>query len=227
MKRASASLLMLVILATVSPAADVPGITVDKDKKTVKIDAKIAPRKLTDEAFKGEIYPIEVIASWAFPKGKKAHETVVTFDVKPSDVHKALESAGATAGKPIVGDVAEKVSGSELNVYIEVPGDGETKKIPLDKALLDPKTKKPMPKVKWYFTGSLLTKPDPNKDEKVYAADITGTLITVFPVTGETVLQSSLTMKEEKYLKLETNKEVLPKEGTAVKLVIEVLAEKK
>ena len=50
----------------------------------------------------------------------------------------------------------------------------------------------------------------------------TGTLIAVFPVTDETVLQSSLTMKEEKYLKLEVNKDVLPKEGEPVKLVLEV-----
>jgi hypothetical protein len=34
-------------------------------------------------------------------------------------------------------------------------------------------------------------------------------------------MQTSLTMKEEKYLKLETNKKVLPPEGTAVRLVIE------
>ena len=32
----------------------------------------------------------------------------------------------------------------------------------------------------------------------------------------------ALTMKEEKYLKLEVNTQALPKEGTAVKLVIEV-----
>ena len=34
-----------------------------------------------------------------------------------------------------------------------------------------------MPKVKWRFTGSVLTKPSPDKDEVVYGADLTGTLI--------------------------------------------------
>src|SRR5437867_2944793 len=68
------------------------GVVVDKDAKTITIDAKIAPRKLPH--LKGEIYPLEVIATWPHPKGKKAHETIVTIDeaVKPSDVHKALES---------------------------------------------------------------------------------------------------------------------------------------
>src|SRR5262245_35247168 len=75
------------------------GVAVDRDKRTVTIDAKIAPRKINDPRFK-EIYPIEVIACWPFPKGQKAHETVVTIDVKPSVVHKALEDLGLKPGKP-------------------------------------------------------------------------------------------------------------------------------
>src|ERR1017187_5932308 len=76
----------------------VPGIVVDKPAKTITINAKIAPRKL--QHLKGEIYPLEVIATWAHPKGKKAHETIVTIDdsIKPSEIHKALESLGLKAG---------------------------------------------------------------------------------------------------------------------------------
>ena len=62
--------------------AAAPGVTVDMGKKAVIIDAKIAPRKLD---YLDQIYPIEVIACWPHPKGKKAHETVVTIDAKPSD----------------------------------------------------------------------------------------------------------------------------------------------
>ena len=47
-------------------------------------------------------------------------------------------------------------------------------------------------------------------------------LIVIFPVTNMTVMQTNLTMKYEKYMKLETNTKVLPKEGTPVKLVLEV-----
>ena len=209
-------------------AADTPpkggGIAVDKDKKTVSIDAKIAPRKL--EHLKGEVYPIEVIAAWGYdhaPKGQKAHETVVTFDVKPSDVHKALESLGLMAGKPVKGGETAG-AGPDLNLYLDLPNlDGTHKRVSMDKVLLDRKTRKPFPKgVKFRFTGSAMSQPDPTKDEKFYGADLTGTLISVYPVTDETVCQSALTMKEEKYLKLETNAEVLPKEGTPVKLVLEV-----
>jgi len=80
--------------------------------------------------------------------------------------------------------------------------------------------------VKVKFTGSGMTQLDPNKPETVYGADVTGTLIAIFPVTDETVMQTSLTMAEEKYLKLDVNADVLPKVGDAVKLVLEVPAGK-
>jgi hypothetical protein len=198
------------------------GVKVDKAKKTLTIDAKIAPRKL--EYLKGAIYPIEVIACWPHPKGKKAHETIVTIDALPSAVHKALEELGLKPGAPVMGDSKEPGKGAEVKIYLEVPGpDGELKRVTIDKTLVDSRTGKPFPKtVKWLFTGSVLSKPDPNKDEKVYGADLTGTLGVIFPVSNQTVFQTSLTMEYESLLKLETNTKILPKEGTPVKLVIEV-----
>jgi signal recognition particle subunit SEC65 len=210
----------LIVFIVASSSFAVEGIAVDKDKKTITIDAKIAPRKINDDKFK-EIYPIEVIASWPYPKGRKAHETVLTIDVKPSDVHKALEELGLKAGTPVEGDGEPK--GPEANLWIDLPGDaGGTKRVAVEKVLVDPKTNKPLPKLKWRFTGSVMTKPDPTKDDMVYGADLDGCLISIFPVTNKTVFQTNLTMKEEKYLKLETDKTLLPKEGTPVKLVIEL-----
>ena len=212
-------------LAVVTVAADppaVPGLAVDAEKRTVTIDAKVAPRKL---AHLDQVYPIEVIATFAHRDGKKgkAHETVVTTEVLPSAVHKALESLGAKAGKPARGEGAKAV-GPEVTVYLEVTQpDGTAKRLTMDKVLLDPKTKKPLPKgVKFLFTGSARVEAEPGKPDTVYGADLTGTLLAIFPVTDETVCQSSLTMAEEKYLKLDVNKDALPAEGTAVKLVLEV-----
>ncbi len=206
-------------------------VVVDKDKRTVAIAAKIASRILNDPRYKredGKPYPLEVIACWPFPKGQKAHETVVTIDAKPSEVHKALESLGLKAGKPVVGESKEAPQGPEVKIYLEVPAEGErSKRLPIERLLIDPKTNKPMPKVQWRFTGSALKQPNPDKDEKVYGADLTGTLISIFPVTDQTVFQTNLTMKEEKYVKLETNAKLLPKEGTVVKLILEVPAKGK
>src|SRR5262249_12974797 len=55
------------------------GVVINKENRTVTVDAKIAPRKINDPRYK-EIYPLEVVACWEFPKGQKAHETVVTID---------------------------------------------------------------------------------------------------------------------------------------------------
>lgn len=199
----------------IGPALHAADLVVDKEKRTITIPAKVAPRKIDDERFK-DIYPVEVIATHPYPKGKKAHETVVTIDVKPSAVHKALEELGLKPGKP-ARTAEDKQSGPEVKIFIEVnPGKG-AKRIPVEQVLADRKTGKPMPKVKWHFTGSTMQK-------DVYGADESGTLIAIFPVTAETVFQSSLSLADEKYVKLDTNAK-LPKVGTAVNLVI-VVAEK-
>lgn len=227
----SLSLAILALIGGMASGADVKlpdAIKVDKEKKTVTVDAKVAPRKLPHLE---QSYPIEVIACWGYVKdakpgdknGKKSHETIVTIDVMPSDVFAAMEQLGLKPGKPAVGENA-KPEGPDVNIYIDVPqGDGPAKRYPLDKILVDPKTNKPMPKgVKFKFTGSAPAKAEPGKVAKEFGADNTGTLIMIFPVDAETVFQSTLTMKEEKYLKLDVKKDTLPKEGDPVKLVLEV-----
>ena len=209
--------------ATAAEEQIAPGVSVDKDNKSVSIDAVVAPRKLP---MYDQIYPVEVIACWAYDrkegKGQKAHETVVVINVMPSDVHKALEAVGLKPGKPMKGGETP-CTGPDVNVFLEIKGEGgAAKRFSMDRVLIDPKTKAPFPKsVKFRFTGSAMTKPDPDKPETKYGADLTGTLIAIYPVTDETVCQSTLTMKEEKYLKLETNPAVVPKEGTKVKLILE------
>ena len=71
-----------------------------------------------------------------------------------------------------------------------------------------------------------MKQPDPAKPQMVYGADLTGTLISVFPVTDQTVFQTQMTMKEEKFIKMETNTKLLPAVGTPVKLIIQVPAVK-
>ena len=221
---------MMAAISLTAPAADLepqPGIKIDKEKRAVTIDCKIAPRKMEDPKFQGIIYPVEVIACYPYPKGQKAHETVVTIDVKPSAVHKALEDLGLKPGKPVVGQNTEKAQGPEVNVYLEIPGaDGKPRRVSIEKTLIGEKSGKPMPKVKWYFTGSVMSKPAADQKEDVYGADLTGTLVTIFPVTNEVVLQTNLKFDDQNFLKLETDKKLLPKEGTPVKLIIEVPAAK-
>ncbi|MBY0526282.1 MAG: YdjY domain-containing protein [Gemmataceae bacterium] len=228
------ALLGILAATLLAEAADKEEIVVNKEKRTVTIPCKIAARKIDDPAYK-EIYPIEVIATWPWrkdpPGGQKAHETVITFDFsfKPSQVHKALEELGLKPGKPALGEGDGKempvAEGPECGIFLEFTADGVDKKLPIEKTLVsrdNPKLK--LPPMKWRFTGSVMKQPNPDKPEKVYGADLSGTLISVFPVTDTTVFQTQLTMKEEKLIKMETNKTLLPKEGTPCKLVIEAPA---
>ncbi len=206
--------LMAAVLAFCGPNEPAPqaGITVDKDKKTVRIPAKIAPRKLPNLP---DIYPIEVVATWPTPKGQKAHETIVNFDVMPSDVHKAVEQLGLKAGKPGRGD--DPASGPDIEIYLDLPAvNGRPAGlVRVEQCLVDIKTGRTLPPIRWMFTGSVL------KDGK-YAADTSGTMIGLYPVTDEVVAQSGLTMREESLVKLETNKKILPGENTPVFVVIKV-----
>jgi hypothetical protein len=193
------------------------GITVDKKTRTVTIDCAIAPRKL---AKLDRIYPIEVIAT--FPVGEKAHETVLSYTAKPSAIHKAIEELGLKAGKPALGKGAVG-KGPEVAISLEVPDEGgKTKLVPIEETMFDKATGKALPKMHWLFTGSVMVYPDPEKDDKIYGADQSGTLITIFPVTDKTVFQTNLRFEQQEDLKIETNSKVVPKIGTPVKLVIQV-----
>jgi outer membrane protein assembly factor BamB len=200
-----------------APVAAAP-VTVNKTQRSVVVPCRVAPRKL---ATLKEVYPLEVVATHPSPRGQKAHETVVVSDCKPSDIHKALQAVGLQPGKPVVGD-EEVTTGPEVRVLLEVPGFTEKPRlIPLEKLIVDSRTGKTLPALTWHFTGSVMRQPNPDKDERVYGADLSGTLISLLPVTDETVCQAGISMKDGKLLRLDTNKNLLPAEGTEVKLIIE------
>jgi hypothetical protein len=87
----------------------------------VTIKGTVAVRKLPNL---DQQYPIEVIGTYAAPRGQKAHETVLTFKgVRPSDAHKALESLGLKPGKPAYGENS-KAEGPKFRMLIESRSDG-------------------------------------------------------------------------------------------------------
>lgn len=192
-------------------------LKVDAAKKEIVIPCQVAPRKLPNLK---EIYPIEVLATHPAPKGQKAHETVVVFDnIKPLAVHKALVGLGLNPGQPARGEGVP--SGPELQLFLEFTQAGQVKRLPIEQTLVNSKdNNKPLPPLKWHFTGSNLRQPDPEKNDYVYGANVTGTLISLYPVTDDCVIQSSLTMKEEGQIRAEIQKGVLPPEGTQLQLVI-------
>src|SRR5262249_52982178 len=116
----------------------------------------------------------------------------------------------------------KKAEGPEVRIFLEFTGaDGKAKRLPIEQTMVDRKTQKPIAMLKWHFTGSVMKQPDPEKNDMVYGSDGKGPVVTLLPVTNETVIQSNLKAEDEPAYKLETNKSVLPKEGSPAKLVIE------
>ena len=209
-----------------SPVARQAGVgaavAVDREKRTLSIPCRIAPRKLP--GFK-DTYPLEVVAT--FPMAQKAHETILTFEAKPSEIHRRLEELGLKPGRPAKIEGEGDPSGPEVRPYLELPDpDGRLRLIPIEEAMVDSRTGKCLPPLTWHFTGSMVKEASLFRRQAVYGADQTGTLMTIFPVSDETVFQSHLSMSERKFLRLETNRSVLPPEGTAVRLIIALDAEK-
>jgi outer membrane protein assembly factor BamB len=192
-------------------------VTVDRKNRRIDIPALMAPRKLPNLK---DIYPLEVVCTWPTPAGQKAHETVVVTEVKPSEVQKALESLGLKPGKPSGGQEVPQGPELKLSLIMLAPS-GRERVIPIEKTILDVRTGKTLPELTWRFTGSSL-RTDADTGAKAYGADLSGTFMTIYPVSSETVIQGSLTMSDSSALKLELNKNVVPEENTEVKLRIEV-----
>jgi hypothetical protein len=195
-----------------------PELVIDKVKRRVSLPCLIAPRKLPTLK---ETYPIEVIATYPHPRGQKAHETVVTVQgIRPSMVHRALLNLGLAPGQPARGQGA-RPTGPALDVSLEWMSDGKTRHLPLEKVLIDTRTGKPPPPLAWHFTGSAPRQPDPEKDDVVYGANVTGTFLTIYPVTDETVIQAAMPPEAESTWRLETNAKLLPRTGTPARLVLQ------
>jgi outer membrane protein assembly factor BamB len=201
------------------PSVDLrPRVKIDVKHRRLEIPAMIAPRKLPSLK---DIYPLEVVCTWPTPAGQKAHETVVITEVKPSEVQRGLEALGLKPGKPSAGQ--EEPIGPEVKLSLVVAGpSGRERVVPMEKAIVDAQTGRSLPELSWRFTGSSMRQPDPNSPTKLYGADLSGTFVTIYPVSSETVIQANLPLDAQSSLKLELNKNVLPEENTPVKFWIEV-----
>jgi len=213
----------IICLGSAPGGAGAGGILVDKKNSRVIIDVEIAPRKLPHLK---QIYPIEVMVAGA--QGKKAHETVLVSDASPGQVHRALEQLGLKAGRPGIADKRRPV-GPEVRIWIEYPGrSGLSKKVDLASAVVDRRTGLALDggasaaegRVRWLFTGSAMVKVDPASEKRSYGADFSGTMVTIFPVTDETVFQSTLGMDAEALFSLEVAG-ILPPVGSKARLLIE------
>ncbi len=145
-------------LAQAGSVVHFPGLTVHGGtNKFIEATGKMA---LTDGIL--EFIAVE-------PNGRD-YESLLTLDCQPSELQFALVLIGCEPGAvPQQAKPGEKI-GSSLALELEWQAGGQTKRLPIEQALVERRTKQPPAALPWVFNGSYFTK-SPITDKEVFQAD--------------------------------------------------------
>jgi hypothetical protein len=211
--------------AAAPPAAEfkLPGVTIDRQKKEVRIDA---------------IACLETgILEFAVCKpGTFEHEALFTTTARPELIHAALLLCGLKASPqthaiPEIwwNEVAKKPE-SRVHIHVEWEEDSKKKRFSLHDLMQNrkeeeavpeqPKVQIPEPQDSWIFCGSFIHGPE-DGGKKVYAANISGVVVGIWP--DPTALIQYGIPNENPYgdpgSGLEINEKNVPKTGTQVQMI--------
>ena len=193
-------------------------VTCYKAERRVELEGKIC---LQDGA-------LEYLAVLA---GGKEYESVLSFNCKAVDLNLAMIGLGYRAGAGGVKKLGDPDVPKGDPVYLHIEWkteDGKTKRVRAEELLYNQATKKPMRKTAWVFTGSDFARDpddprklyiDPETKRTVFLADIEKNLIAVYrdPLA---IFNSPLDTGVDG-IYYQVNKELCPKVGTAVRLILE------
>lgn len=203
-----------VLAAVAAQNADKPDI--DEKAGTVAFTARVVKQDVYAE-LKG------VIEYAIVNKGGKAYESLFEAAVDPLALREALQKVGVEPGKPATEDDEGKPhppTGGKLALRVEWKDGDKARSEPLEAFIIDTTTGKAMAPVQWLFTGSkkgfvpALERSDfmvLNTNNLVALHHGDGTVLVTNPVVSTT---------GNRY---KTNKDLLPKEGTAVRIVMQAV----
>ena len=184
-------------------------VWVDVKKHLVVVDGYVAIRQGQLEMF-------------ACPAGTKEHESVVGVLSKAQYVHAALLAAGARPGKPVQWEPKfVSPSGSEIEIHaLWFDKDGKKQAIDARKWVKQFGTEKTL-EVNWVFAGSSMWK-DPDTGEERYMAE-SGDLVCLSNFTTATLDVPIQSSQANSGLLFAANTDLIPPEGTPVRLVFKVV----
>jgi hypothetical protein len=167
--------------------------------------------------------------------GGREYESVLALNCKAWLLHANLLAVGAQCGPteeaieylkknpPADGKIPDK-PGTKLRITIEWEKDGKTASVSASQVLFNRKTRKEAEDSEWVFTGSYFAKePDTNRD--VYMGDVDQAVIGV-TYTPSAVINIGKDMGnpyDGADTGYEVNKRVVPKRGTPMKMIIQVV----
>lgn len=182
---------------------------VDVKRHIVVVDGYLAIRQGQLEMF-------------ACPAGTKEHESVVGVMAKAQAVHAALLAAGARVGKPVQWEPKfEPPTGSEIEIHaLWFDSEGKKQAIDARKWVKQFGSDKTLD-VNWVFAGSILWK-DPETGEQRYMAE-SGDLVCLSNFTTATLDIPIKSSQANSGLLFAANTELMPPEGTPIRLVLKVV----
>jgi hypothetical protein len=202
-----------------------PGVTIDRETREVRIEAVAC--------LETGILEYVVCEPNSFE-----HEAIFTTAAKPELIHAALLLTGLRPTPQLRGltdlwyEKAMRQAASRVRIEVEWTIDGTLKRVPLSSMLRnredlqDPGGGEAVAKAKapvqdaWVFAGSFLH-PHPETGEKFYAANASGILVGIWP-DPSSVIQYGLpngNPYEGEDLGMEVNEDMIPKLDTKVQLI--------
>lgn len=196
-------------------STSVPAAASGPATKHVHVDIKNKQVRVDCEALTVEM-PLEF---FCVQNGGQEHETVLRTAAKPSDIHFGLLMLGLKPGEPAHYAQATNQwfppTGPPLHITCEWVENGEKKTVPATRMMRSTKDKKPMPAMTWVFDGSRVM-PD-----GAYAADLTGYVVSIVNFDLTMIDVPKLASNANETLEWELNKDIAPKRGTPVTMIIE------
>ena len=200
-----------------SAAASV-GIAQDK-LEPLKVDEKAGQVSFGARTCKLDVHPqlkgaIEFVIT--LPGGKSYESCFEAGRLDPLKLHEALQKIGAKPGHPA--NEAKTAEGDKLKISVEWKDGDKTRTEPIESFIYDEEGKKPLEKVQWIYAGS----------KKGYVPELdTDSLMVVSSKNLMGLYQGDptpLITNPEPIIvghRYRANRQLLPKEGTPVRIIIE------
>jgi hypothetical protein len=208
---AFASSCLAMALAALAQDTPLEAPTLDEKAGTVTFNAKACKTDVYEQ-LKGAVEFVIVM-----PKGK-AYESLFEAPVDPVKLNEALKKIGSKPGKPAA-DEKTPATGDKVKISVQWKDGDKERTEPVEKFINDEETKKPMETPGWIFQGSKEGfVPDLNDTGLLVLT--TKNLVGLYQGDGTTLLTNSAPlMSGHRY---RVNKQLLPKEGTPVKIIMQV-----
>jgi len=198
-----------------------PGLKIFTEEKRIEIEAEISKELgRYAEELRGAIEYLAVA------EGGKEYESILILKCKPDAVYNSLIKLGLKEGKAAIYDEDTKKhtlpKGPPVRLFVEWKDkSGKTKRVRAEELVRNVNTKKPMWNIGWVFTGSRKGIFDPESDDEVLMANVTGSVVSLHHGDDSTILQNPLAEAAEANVPYRTNNEVMLEPGTEVKFIID------